>query len=226
MQRSVGAMLALSLPIAEGFSLGVSALHTPAAPARSTDAVAVAELIKPLVSPADSGKPALGDVLPDCPTTIWETDIDVEEWQAKYRAEDMPLCPVEVVATPEDNAKGLDYFIEKREEFAEMLAKHGTIWFRGFELTKDPEGFRKFWEEGLKLPRASTRSTRRACASSSRRRTRSTRRSTSRRSQSTTSACTTRPPSARRRRRARSCASSRRPCPAGVHDRRRRADLP
>ena len=152
MQRSVGAMLALSLPIAEGFSLGVSALHTPAAPARSTDAVAVAELIKPLVSPADSGKPALGDVLPDCPTTIWETDIDVEEWQAKYRAEDMPLCPVEVVATPEDNAKGLDYFIEKREEFAEMLAKHGTIWFRGFELTKDPEGFRKFWEEGLKLP--------------------------------------------------------------------------
>merc|ERR1719379_147946 len=46
---------------------------------------------------------------------------------------------------------GKMYFIEKREEFAAMLQTHGTIWFRGFDLTKDPGGFRTFWES-LDLP--------------------------------------------------------------------------
>ena len=112
----------------------------------------VAELIKPLVGSLNTkdSKPALGNVLPECPETYWDADsIDIDEWQAKYKAEDKPACPVEVVATPEDNAKGVAYFIERREEFKEMLAKHGTIWFRGFDLTKDPVGFRTFWEDGL-----------------------------------------------------------------------------
>merc|ERR1719261_2191286 len=32
-----------------------------------------------------------------------------------------------------------------------QLAKHGTVWLRGFDLTKDPEGFHAFWE-ALDLP--------------------------------------------------------------------------
>merc|ERR1719313_657621 len=46
---------------------------------------------------------------------------------------------------------GKQYFIENREALAAMLQKHGTIWFRGFDLMKDPIGFRTFWES-LKLP--------------------------------------------------------------------------
>ena len=114
---------------------------------RCASPVAVAELIKPLVGGTSSNAPDIGDSLPDCPSTIWSAEkIDVDEWQAKYQKEDLPTCPIEVVATDADNAKGAEYFIERRAEFKEMLAKHGTIWFRGFEMTKDPEGFRAFWE--------------------------------------------------------------------------------
>merc|ERR1719247_3647624 len=105
----------------------------------------VAGLMEKLSKP--SGKPALGGSLPECPATKWNADdIDVAEWQAKYKSEDMPTCPIEVVATPEDNAMGEKYFVDRREELMEILQKHGTIWFRGFDLMKDPTGFRTFWE--------------------------------------------------------------------------------
>jgi hypothetical protein len=109
------------------------------------------KLLESLLPPTN-GKQPLGGVLPPCPETKWDADkIDVAEWQAKYKSEDMPACPVEVFATPEDNAKGEQYFLERREEFAKMLQKHGTIWFRGFDLMKNPDGFRTFWET-LDLP--------------------------------------------------------------------------
>jgi alpha-ketoglutarate-dependent taurine dioxygenase len=110
----------------------------------SPPAVAVPDFLKNIVG---DGKPALGDTLPNCPSTIWnEEGIDVDEWQAKYREEDLPVCPYEFHATPEANAAGEEFFIQNRDEIAKLLAKHGTIWFRGFDLTKDPEGFRSFWE--------------------------------------------------------------------------------
>ena len=111
--------------------------------------VAVAELMKPLVggSSSSSKAPDIGGALPDCPSTIWNADeVDVDEWQAKYRAEDMPTCPIEVVATPEANAQGVAYFEANKEKFAAMLAEHGTIWFRGFDLMKDTAGFRSMWQ--------------------------------------------------------------------------------
>ena len=114
----------------------------------------VAELIKPILgSSGTDGKPALGNVLPDCPSTKWNADeIDVAQWQKQYREEDMPACPVELKATPEANALGKEYFVQNREMILEMMEKHGTVWLRGFDLTKDPEGFRQFWEDGLALP--------------------------------------------------------------------------
>ena len=108
-------------------------------------------MIKPTLSMLGAkglsdGGDNLGESLPNCPTTIWQAeDIDVGEWQAKYKAEDMPACPHEIIATPADNAKGADYFIENRDEIKTLLLKHGTIWLRGFDMTKDPDGFRKFW---------------------------------------------------------------------------------
>jgi hypothetical protein len=58
----------------------------------------------------------------------------------------MPTCPIEVVATPEANAQGVAYFEANKEKFAAMLAEHGTIWFRGFDLMKDTAGFRSMWQ--------------------------------------------------------------------------------
>merc|ERR1712228_671047 len=63
-----------------------------------------------------------------------------------YANEDRPVCPVEIVATSADNAAGASYFEERAEELKAKLLTHGTIWFRGFDLMKDPEGFRLFWE--------------------------------------------------------------------------------
>merc|ERR1712087_108248 len=104
---------------------------------------AIAELIKPDVDV----KPSLSDVVPDCPATIWDAeDIDVDHWQQQYANEDRPVCPVEIVATSADNAAGASYFEERAEELKAKLLTHGTIWFRGFDLMKDPEGFRLFWE--------------------------------------------------------------------------------
>jgi len=101
----------------------------------------VAELIR-----TEEAKPQLGATLPDCPSTAWSEVLDIKQWQETYKAEDDVACPVEVHATPEDNAMGKEYFVQRREEIQEMLTKHGTIWFRGFDLTKDPDGFREFWE--------------------------------------------------------------------------------
>jgi len=102
---------------------------------------AVAEAIR------TDAKPSLADALPDCPRTIWDADdIDLDYWQAEYKKEGLPTCPVEVVATAAANSAGREYFVERAAEFREMLQKHGTIWFRDFDLMKNPDGFRAFYE--------------------------------------------------------------------------------
>jgi hypothetical protein len=91
--------------------------------------------------------PTLSDAVPDCPRTIWDADdLDVLDWQKKYKEEDLPACPIEVVASKEANAKGVAYFVERKEEIKAMLEKHGTVWFREFDLMKTEDGFRTFWE--------------------------------------------------------------------------------
>jgi len=88
----------------------------------------------------------LTDVLPDCPKTIWDTEgIDIAAEQAKYRAMDLPDSPMYIKATPEDVAKGFDYFVENKQMIMDHLKKHGAVLFQGFEVTKDPKGFREAW---------------------------------------------------------------------------------
>jgi hypothetical protein len=124
------------------FVLGGAAAAAVARPAM----LAVSGLLDSTKS-SSTRKQSLDDILPACPSTKWDAEgIDVADWQAKYKSEDMPTCPIEVVATPEDNAMGEKYFVDRREELMEILQKHGTIWFRGFDLMKDPTGFRTFWE--------------------------------------------------------------------------------
>jgi len=140
------AALAACLPLA--VPLGLSQLPArssrPAVVSRAPRVRAVATEVR---LPTDAKPASLSGALPDCPATIWDADeLDIAYWQSKYKSEKAEACPVEVVATPAANAAGKQYFLDRVDEFKEMLAKHGTIWFRDFDLMKDPAGFREFWE--------------------------------------------------------------------------------
>jgi len=141
MRATVTTALAL-LPSAAAFGLTPRVGQPPATvQPRCSDIRAVASLSKP------EDLPTLSDAIPDCPRTVWDADeLDVAYWQAKFKEEDLPACPLELVATPEANAKGIGYFVERRDEIKQLLETHGTVWFREFDLMKTEEGFRAFWE--------------------------------------------------------------------------------
>jgi len=138
-------LVACALPSALAF--GFAPAVNKAQRSSSRSGVESVQAIASLIPPAQNAAADIGDVLPDCPNTIWnENDIDVAEWQKIYKSEDDVTCPIEIHASAEDNAEGVAYFERRREELQEILAKHGTIWFRGFDLMKDPVGFRDYWE--------------------------------------------------------------------------------
>jgi hypothetical protein len=92
--------------------------------------------------------------LPECPLTRWNPEVtSVEDVQAEARkaVESRGEFPLQMHASESDNAKGLNYFKENREEILANMKKHGAVWFRGFEVTKDMAGYRAAWEAlGLK----------------------------------------------------------------------------
>lgn len=97
--------------------------------------------------------PDVGD-LPLCPSTLWDIKIDGAE-NAKQEASAGAVaatCPLEVMASPEENAAGAAYFTENSEALMAQLQEHGCLHFRGFDLMKNPEGFRAFYDAmGLPL---------------------------------------------------------------------------
>ena len=70
--------------------------------------------------------------------------IDVAEAQKMAKA--VPHCPLEIRASPSDNAAGASYFVENKESIRAELLKNGAIWFRGFDLMKDVKGHRTMYE--------------------------------------------------------------------------------
>jgi len=133
-------LLSAALPLTTPFNLATR-ISPPTTAGRCPSTRAIA-----LESPPDQ-LPTLSDAIPDCPRTTWDADeLDIEFWQKKYKEEDLPVCPIEVIATPEANAQGVAYFTERRDELKALLEKHGTVWFREFDLMKDEEGFRRMWE--------------------------------------------------------------------------------
>lgn len=93
---------------------------------------------------SDMAKPDLSGMW-ECPLTRWDSEnIDVDEAQ-KICAQ-QPHCPLEMRASPEDNAKGAAYFAENREQIRADLLKYGAIWFRGFDLMKSVAGNREMHE--------------------------------------------------------------------------------
>ena len=66
--------------------------------------------------------------------------------QAQEEAAKQPHCPLEIRASEEDNALGVDYFRQNKEKIREELLKYGAIWFRGFDLMKSVSGHREMYE--------------------------------------------------------------------------------
>jgi len=89
----------------------------------------------------------LTNALPDCPVTKWNTeDIDLAAAQEEYKREGLPTCPLPWQASAEENAMGASFFAENREAIREKLLSNGCLYFKGFDLMKDIDGFRSFYE--------------------------------------------------------------------------------
>jgi hypothetical protein len=104
-----------------------------------------------------SSNPTAPDLsgLPECPLTRWNSEVSsIEEVQAEARkaVESRGEFPFQLHASDEANAKGLNFFKENREEIIAKMKKHGAVWFRGFEITKDIAGYRAAWEALGLLP--------------------------------------------------------------------------
>jgi len=108
---------------------------------RATPALRMA-LSMPTMAPL----PSIEGLLPDCPVTKWSTDIDIAAEQAKYQTEGISESLMTITATAEDNAKGLDFFIENKERIMQHMTQNGAVVFKNFDMSKDPEGFRRVWE--------------------------------------------------------------------------------
>lgn len=139
--RTVLLAALLAAPMASALRLGSAARPRVGVARASGHVRAIAELVRP------DKAPALSDRLPDCPATVWDADsLDLDKWQSIYKREVLPVCPIEIHATDAANAAGAAWFLERKDELKATLQKHGCIWFRGFDLMKDADGFRSFWE--------------------------------------------------------------------------------
>jgi len=91
-------------------------------------------------------KKDLTGMLPDCPATIWNADnIDLDNLPEVKETAPLVVDALEIKeGIPSGQEKA--YFAQQRESIMEQLQEHGAIVFRNFEMMKDAEGFREFYE--------------------------------------------------------------------------------
>jgi len=96
-------------------------------------------------APVEQKKDLTG-LLPDCPPTIWTADdIDIENLPEVKETAPLVVDALELkekIPTGQEKA----FFAEQRESIMQQLQKHGAILFRNFDMMKDAEGFREFYE--------------------------------------------------------------------------------
>jgi len=101
---------------------------------------------------SDVSKPDLSDALLECPLTLWDFE-NIDLTAARASAQKLPpSCPLEIKATPEDNAMGEDYFIKNKEMIRSKLVDNGSVWLRNFSLPKSVSGHRTMTEALNLLP--------------------------------------------------------------------------
>ena len=82
------------------------------------------------------------DTIPKCPLTKWDADgIDLSKLSQSTRT-----LPIELKYDAATMGSEEAYIASRRDELLEQLTAGGAIWFRGFEMMKEKEGFVKFYE--------------------------------------------------------------------------------
>lgn len=114
--------------------------------AKAVKAVAIPSA-GPLAEAPDVGE------LPLCPSTLWDAEFDdVQAAQEAARVGSQLECPLYWECPDADaNAAGAAYFASNKAEIMSKLQDHGCVVFKGFDLMKNPEGFRAFYD-ALELP--------------------------------------------------------------------------
>jgi len=83
------------------------------------------------------------DEVPKCPLTRWDSDgIDLQATTAAGTR----ILPLEMRY---DAAAGLseeEFIASRKEELLQQLTASGAIWFRGFEMMKEQDGFQRFYQ--------------------------------------------------------------------------------
>jgi len=82
------------------------------------------------------------DEIPKCPETKWDAEgVDFSSLQPRTR-----VLPLEVRFDPAAGLSEEESIGERREELLAQLEASGAIWFRGYEMMKEKEGFQRFYE--------------------------------------------------------------------------------
>mmetsp|Transcript_36849 Transcript_36849/g.115341 ORF Transcript_36849/g.115341 Transcript_36849/m.115341 type:complete len:449 (-) Transcript_36849:154-1500(-) len=156
---AAAAALLLALPAASAFS-GLRMAATVNAPTRTIPGAGVRPEWANAATPKEDymrSDPAAADLsgLRECPLTRWNSEVaTVEKAQAEARAavKRRGAFPLEIQADETAKAQGIEYFKENADKIREAMAKHGCVWLRGFDVTKDVAGYRQMWEELGLLP--------------------------------------------------------------------------
>mmetsp|Transcript_28870 Transcript_28870/g.47717 ORF Transcript_28870/g.47717 Transcript_28870/m.47717 type:complete len:477 (+) Transcript_28870:46-1476(+) len=140
---------------ASGVSFGTAALGTATLAAVATSArkqrtsraaKVVRQQAPPSTAVAERKKEDLTGALPDCPATIWNAeDIDIKKLPPVKQT--APLI-IDAAELGDELKKGTEkqWVAAQKDKIMAQLQDHGAIWFRNFETTKQPDGFREFYE--------------------------------------------------------------------------------
>lgn len=93
--------------------------------------------------------------LRECPVTRWDakvTSVEDAQKEAREAVKARGEFPLQIQATADNNANGLEYFKQNKEQIKAAMKKHGAVWLRGFDVTKDIAGYRAAWEAMEMLP--------------------------------------------------------------------------
>lgn len=89
--------------------------------------------------------------LAECPLTVWGEPFDVVAEQAAMRAKASPdflyeLTPAACGLDPRDRAAQERWLADNSEQVAAWMNSHGAVMLKGWDLVKDPQGFRSAYE--------------------------------------------------------------------------------
>ena len=137
-----------------GVTLGTATLGTAALAAVATSArkhgrsSRAAKVVRQQAAPAvaERKQSDLTGALPDCPSTIWNADdIDIKKLPPVKKT--APLI-IDAAELGDELKKGTEkeWVAAQKDKIMSQLQDHGAIWFRNFESTKGPDGFREFYE--------------------------------------------------------------------------------